>query len=399
MRDIYATILININLQRCKLVLSDGSEENRMKRFIRITMLFAALVGLFLLWSPRTTFAAMTVDTRLDYKIVNQNSGLVLGISAASREAGANASQWPDDGMPGHLWHFLPAGNGSYKIENMNSGEILGISNGSQTAGAAVVQWADNATNDHIWQFVDAGNGSYKIVNQNSGLVLGISGASRRPGANAIQETDNGAPDQLWKLISSGIPAYVNPDYVTGSITVHDPAMIRTTNGTYYVFSTTITGGRGIEMRSSTDRIHFTDAGNAFATIPSWTNTYNKGSGSLWAPDISYHNGKYWLYYAASSFGSNNSAIGLATSTTAAPGSWIDQGIVYTTSSSSNYNAIDPGLIVDASGKWWLTLGSFWSGIKLRRLDATIHAPPPRIERSNPVERQLGLLKAAFERE
>src|SRR5437588_495331 len=234
MRDIYATILINIDLQRCKLVLSDGSEENRMKRFIRITMLFAALVGLFLLWSPRTTFAAMTVDTRLDYKIVNQNSG----------------------------------------------------------------------------------------------LVLGISGASRRPGANAIQETDNGAPDQLWKLISSGIPAYVNPDYVTGSITVHDPAMIRTTNGTYYVFSTTITGGRGIEMRSSTDRIHFTDAGNAFATIPSWTNTYNKGSGSLWAPDISYHNGKYWLYYAASSFGSNNSAIGLATSTTAAPRSWIDQAIV-----------------------------------------------------------------------
>ena len=35
----------------------------------------------------------------------------------------------------------------------------------------------------------------------------------------------------------------------------------------------------------------------------------------------------------------------------------------------------------------------------IRRLDATIHAPPPRIERSNPVERQLGLLKAAFEQE
>ena len=35
----------------------------------------------------------------------------------------------------------------------------------------------------------------------------------------------------------------------------------------------------------------------------------------------------------------------------------------------------------------------------VRRLDATIHAPPARIDRSNPVERQLGLLKAAFERE
>jgi regulator of CtrA degradation len=35
----------------------------------------------------------------------------------------------------------------------------------------------------------------------------------------------------------------------------------------------------------------------------------------------------------------------------------------------------------------------------VRRLDATIHAPPARVDRSNPVERQLGLLKAAFEQE
>jgi regulator of CtrA degradation len=35
----------------------------------------------------------------------------------------------------------------------------------------------------------------------------------------------------------------------------------------------------------------------------------------------------------------------------------------------------------------------------VRRIDATIHAPLPRVERSNPVERQLGLLKAAFEHE
>jgi regulator of CtrA degradation len=37
--------------------------------------------------------------------------------------------------------------------------------------------------------------------------------------------------------------------------------------------------------------------------------------------------------------------------------------------------------------------------IAVRRLDATMHASPPRADRGNPVERQLGLLKAAFERE
>jgi regulator of CtrA degradation len=35
----------------------------------------------------------------------------------------------------------------------------------------------------------------------------------------------------------------------------------------------------------------------------------------------------------------------------------------------------------------------------VRRLDATMHAAPVRFDRGNPVERQLGLLKAAFERE
>lgn len=35
----------------------------------------------------------------------------------------------------------------------------------------------------------------------------------------------------------------------------------------------------------------------------------------------------------------------------------------------------------------------------VRRLDATMHAGPARGDRGNPVERQLGLLKAAFEQE
>jgi regulator of CtrA degradation len=34
----------------------------------------------------------------------------------------------------------------------------------------------------------------------------------------------------------------------------------------------------------------------------------------------------------------------------------------------------------------------------VRRIDATIHPPPARTERGNPVARQLGLLRAAFER-
>lgn len=338
-----------------------------MKRFIPVMVALATLLSLALLWPLQHVSAATTLDTTSNYKIVNQNSGLVLGISNASQASGAAVLQWTDNGTADHLWHFIRDDSGSYKIENMNSGELLGISGASTSAGGTALQWGDNGTADHLWQFVDTGGGVYKIVNQNSGLVLGVSNASKSSGAAVLQWTDNGTPDHLWKLVAAGA-SYVGPGTISGTTTIHDPSMVKTASGTYYAFSTTISG-TGLQMRSSTDRIHFTDAGKVFTTIPSWTNTYNGGNGVLWAPDVSFHNGKYWLYYAVSTFGSQKSAIGLATSTTAAPGSWSDQGIVYTSSSGADYNAIDPALVVDTSGKWWLSLGSFWTGIKLIQID------------------------------
>lgn len=172
-------------------------------------------------------------------------------------------------------------------------------------------------------------------------------------------------------LLFAGAPAqaaYPNPGRVAGDITgVHDPAMIKAPNGTYILIST----NNNLEIRTSTDRINFRKVGSVWASgQPTWTYPYTTSNnrGYLWAPDLTYRNGQYYLYYAASSFGSNRSAIFLATSPTAMPGTWTHRGLVIETSTSSNYNAIDPNLIVDGS-RWYLSLGSFWTGIKLIRLE------------------------------
>ncbi len=164
--------------------------------------------------------------------------------------------------------------------------------------------------------------------------------------------------------------AYPYPDTISGATYAHDPSMVKTTGGRYYLFYT----GGGIQISTSTDRVHWSSAGQALPGGAAWAKAYG-GWNNLWAPDVSYHNGVYWLYYAVSSFGSNHSAIGLATSTTAAPGSWTDHGLVYASQSGGDYNAIDPGLLVDASGRWWLSFGSFWSGIKMIRIDSATGKP------------------------
>ena len=93
----------------------------------------------------------------------------------------------------------------------------------------------------------------------------------------------------------------------------------------------------------------------------------------LWAPDISFFNGEYHLYYAFSVFGRNTSGIALLTNKTLNSKSpdfhWVDRGLVLRSRVEDNFNAIDPNLILDEKGQAWLAFGSFWDGIKMRRID------------------------------
>src|SRR6185369_15576524 len=112
----------------------------------------------------------------------------------------------------------------------------------------------------------------------------------------------------------------------------------------------------------------------------------------LWAPDISYFNGQYHLYYSVSTFGSNRSSIGLATNQTLDPGSdkyrWVDHGKIISSNTSDDWNAIDPNVVFDEQDQPWLAFGSFWSGIKLRKLDrATGQLSPTAQPLSTPAPR------------
>lgn len=172
----------------------------------------------------------------------------------------------------------------------------------------------------------------------------------------------------IISLLFPGI--FINAQELRTDISVHDPVMIRQ-DSTYYIFCT----GNGIAIWSSADRIHWKAEKPVFATPPQWALDAIPGfKGHIWAPDISFYNGQYYLFYSVSAFGKNTSAIGVTTNTTLHTNDpaykWVDHGkVIQSIPGKTNWNAIDPNLITDKDGTPYLVFGSFWDGLKLVKLN------------------------------
>lgn len=157
---------------------------------------------------------------------------------------------------------------------------------------------------------------------------------------------------------------------------VLDPSIIRQ-GAVYYAFSTDVAGYAGtgnLPIHCSADKRHWTLCGSVFPQgIPSWITRKIPGVIGLWAPDISWFNGEYHLYYNGSLLHTQRTVIALATNTTLNPSDpayqWVDRGEVMESKPGDDFNALDPNILIDTDHSIWLTYGSYWSGIKQRQID------------------------------
>ncbi|WP_235535124.1 arabinan endo-1,5-alpha-L-arabinosidase [Sphingomonas sp. Leaf339] len=180
-------------------------------------------------------------------------------------------------------------------------------------------------------------------------------------------------------------------DRLAGDIVpAHDPVLIRE-GDTYYSYSTGQRDRLPILARTSRDLITWRALPGPISAIPKWALAAVPGARDIWAPDISRTRDRFRLYYSVSTFGKQRSVIGLLTNTTLDPAKrgygWRDEGLVIGSKEGDNFNAIDPNFARDREGGQWLALGSYWTGLKIVRLDpktgklADPAAPPIAIAR------------------
>jgi len=202
-------------------------------------------------------------------------------------------------------------------------------------------------------------------------VVLGVSWMAAGHGGDA--STDCGCSGTELQVEAKAAP---ETDSIDGNgVRAHDPAMAKEGRN-YYMFCT----GPGISVRSSKDRLNWGMPNRIFEKSVPWSASTIPGSRDFyWAPDISFFNHKWHLYFAVSTFGRNRSAIGLATNVTLDPTrpdyKWVDEGPAFQSYPKDNFNAIDPNIAFDEKGQPWLSFGSFWSGIKILKIDAATGKP------------------------
>ncbi|KAJ5618968.1 hypothetical protein N7510_002952 [Penicillium lagena] len=131
----------------------------------------------------------------------------------------------------------------------------------------------------------------------------------------------------------------------------------RELDGMYFRFST----GTGVNtMISPSLEGPWVDVG---AALPNGSKIQLDGvdSKNIWAPDLHYADGIYYMYYVVSKLGTQTSEVGVATSRTMEPGSWTDHGVIGLPANSA-YNRIDPNWIT-IDGKQYLQFGSYWKDL------------------------------------
>ena len=316
--------------------------------------------------------------------IKNAGTGRYLNMQLAGMVEQAKVIQLAQTRMLDEVW-LLEQDGAHWRIKNAMTGRY--ISWRSHEAGG-IIELKSMADESGLWQITQAADdGSYSIRPAadagDTALAFGFAAddisVMNEP---LLLEFSGETPLLAWEFIEVELPFGVPAMLPVAGDIFHSscPQMIKD-GDTYYLYIMY----PGISIKESQDMVNWKSVGRVFpGGDPSWLAAEVPGYG-IWAPSAYRIGDLYYVYYCISTIGSQNSAIGVAVNTTLDIESpdfrWRDLGMVIRSHTGDAYNCIDPNIIMDDSGRIWLTFGSFWNGLYQMEIDpATGHLIDPAAE-------------------
>jgi thiol-disulfide isomerase/thioredoxin len=138
-------------------------------------------------------------------KIVNVNTGKILGIEGDSEEDHANAVLADDQPDERRQWRLESDGY-VFKFVNAKTGKVLDVSGDSKDEGNPVIQWFDKSADangvnqpgefdNQRWSWEGSGK-NRRLKSKLSNLVLDVDAND-----HVVQRAANGKASQLWRIV------------------------------------------------------------------------------------------------------------------------------------------------------------------------------------------------------
>ncbi|MBO9595753.1 MAG: family 43 glycosylhydrolase [Niabella sp.] len=270
-----------------------------------------------------------------------QPAGPVVEVTGNTTTEGAQIQQWSWFPNNGQKWKLVKVDTTYWKLVNLTSAKCLEAPSASEWA--ILQQGTDDGTDLQRWRIDHTGDNFYTLTNKATGMkaVLGtddsVPGRKIRQTASVTGTADRFEFHNLYfknPVINGGRP---------------DP-YVAERNGYYYFLSTK---GNRITIIKTPDMSLL----NAMPEITVWTPpTGTAYSSHIWAPELHFLDGKWYIYFAADDGADDNHRMFVLENANADPttGTWVVKGKI---TDASDQWAIDGTVLTIGSSRWFV-----WSG-------------------------------------
>lgn len=274
--------------------------------------------------------------------ISSLTTGPVVEVTGNSTADLAKIQQWPWFPNDGQKWQLVKIDATYYKLVNLTSSKCL--ASPSATSGDNLVQQTDNGSDSQRWSMsYSSANDTYSLTNKTNGMAMVVDPENSVSGTKIKQKSTVSGTQNQFRFTNLN---YQNP-LANGSRA--DPFVAQKDGFYYFLF----TQGSKISILKTPSMALMNNYPIVTVYTPPTGTAY---SHALWAPELFYLSGKWYIYFAADDGADANHRMYVLENSNADPttGTWTFKGKIF---DSTDQWAIDGTVLTIDANNYFV-----WSG-------------------------------------